>query len=143
MLGNRLVAWAAAGAALLAGAAVDSGCSGNTASLAAVRVCAKVDADGVCPADAEELPAAADTIHATAVLQNAPPDTAVTVSWRYLEAEGGFDIDAATFVAREPLLALHGVLTRPDHGWPPGRYEVVLAVGVDGFEPVRKPFRIP
>jgi hypothetical protein len=142
------VAWAVTGAALAAGPALvavalgNAGCGGTT-SLAAVRVCAKVDADGVCPADTEELPAAADTIHATAVLQNAPPDTAVTVSWRYLEAEGGFDIDAATFVARERLLALHGVLTRPDHGWPPGRYEVVLAVGVDGFEPVRKPFRIP
>lgn len=133
-----------AAAALAATLAVGAGCKVSTANLSDARVCAKVDADGVCPADAPEIPSGTDIIHATAVLRNAPPDTPIKVSWRYLEApDGGFDIDSATFVAKEPVMALHGVLTRPDNGWPKGRYEVVLAVDADNVEPVRKTFAIP
>jgi len=147
-----LVARAGLGAALaLSLFAGPVGCKVSTANLSDVRVCPKVNAEGVCPEDAAEIPADTEIVHASALLQNAPPDTVVTVAWRYLEGpagqpaspDGAFEIDSAQFVAKDPAMSLHGVLTRPHNGWPKGRYEVVLTVAADNVDPVRKTFAIP
>ncbi|MBC7282296.1 hypothetical protein [Hoeflea sp.] len=70
-------------------------------------------------------------LHPRSNIHDAPAGTAFTVSWLAADVPGiekGLLIDSTDLVAGAGMTTLKSQLSRPDAGWPVGRYSVTIAV---------------
>lgn len=114
-------------------------CSYSTANLSDIKACTAVS-ENQCMTDEAIFSADTPEIFISAVLNNAPTETTVKFTWRYLEEN--LDIAEVDLVSEEITSKMQSSLTKPTAGWPKGKYEVVLKIGTDNAEPVHKEFSI-
>jgi len=115
-------------------------CSVSTASLSDVKTGSALQQKQVVKEVSEFSPDTA-TLYVSTKLNNAPDDTKVTFTWRYLE-QGGQDIDSVAVVAKNGENLMNSSLSKPTNGWPTGRYEVVLKLGAKNSKPIHKKFSV-
>lgn len=115
-------------------------CSVSTASLSDVKTGSALQDKQVVKEVAEFSPGT-PTIYVSTKLNNAPDDTKLTFTWRYLE-QGGQDIDSVAVVAKNGENIMNSSLSKPTNGWPAGRYEVVLKLDTQNSKPVHKKFSV-
>lgn len=125
---------------VIVGALSMQACSVSTASISDVKTCQELSGD-TCGEDQPEISADAPAIYLSGRLNDAPKDTELVITWRYLTDEQ--DIDSVTLTTEEAGSGpFSSSLKMPDNGWPSGEYEVVLDLGIDNSEPVHKEFNI-
>jgi hypothetical protein len=122
------------------GALLMQACAVSTASISDLRICENLSGDE-CSEDNQTVNADATVIYISGKLNDAPKDTQLKITWRYLTDEQ--DIDTVTLTADESGSGpFSSSLTQPTNGWPSGKYEVVLDLGTDNSEPTHKEFSI-
>ncbi len=69
-------------------------------------------------------------IYVSCKLKNAPENTLVTFVWKYVEGEPVI-IDKVTLSSSDKgtNLDLSSNLSRPDNGWPKGKYKIEISIG--------------
>lgn len=124
----------------LAGALFMQACAVSSASISDVRTCEELDGDS-CATDQPVISADTPVIYLSGKLNDAPSDTNLVITWRYLTEEQ--DIDSVTLTTEESGSGpFSSSLQMPANGWPSGDYEVVLDLGTDNSEPVHQQFSI-
>lgn len=120
-------------------AACEAQCSVSTARLSDETMASAVDDQTKMPVTAATS-FAPDTpmIYATAKLSNAPDGTRVKAAFYYLE--GGEELIAEDEVTAGGTRHVSFSLSRPDNGWPSGKYETRLFL--NGEEARRLPFTV-
>lgn len=116
------------------------GCSVSTANLSNVKVGESIS-DGKVAKEVTVFSTDAPRIVVGASLNNAPDDTKVNISWRYLE-NGGQDIDSVEVTAKNGENLVSSTLSSPTNGWPTGKYEVTLKIETDNTKPIKKTFEV-
>lgn len=109
-----------------------------------LRVCNNPDYDITCPSDHSVLDAEeTDKIYVTATMSHVPQNTAMTITWFYLEG-GETEIDDVTLKTDEDMLdtPVYSYLSAPYDGWPLGKYKVTIDLDMDNFTAVEKEFSI-
>lgn len=131
------------GLALIAGAAlvVAASCNVTTAKLADLKMCKSLADGNVCASDVAVFATTDPEIFASAALKHAPADTKIVVVWRYLEG-AGVEIDSVTLTTKEGSTSMQSSLSRPDKGWPKGKYEVTMQIQADNKPLMKKPFAV-
>lgn len=133
-------------ALVLLAAAVMGACAASSANLTDIRMCDNADSEGACISDKSTFRTDTDEIFLSAQLENAPGDTKVTATWKYLGGEEGVDpqeIDSVTVTTEEAgTLPFYSSMPAGDSGWPKGDYEVILTLGTDNSEPVSRKFSV-
>ena len=115
-------------------------CQVSTTEVTDVKICDNMTEDQ-CDADMQIVSATAPAIYCSGQLENAPEGTTLKITWRYLTNDQ--DIDSVTLTAEKSGGGpFSSSLTKPDSGWPSGKYEVVLDLGTDNSEPIHKQFEI-
>jgi len=117
-----------------------TGCSVSTANLSNVKTGESLN-DGKVAKEAKVFSTDAPEINVSANLNNAPDNTKVKISWRYLE-RGGQDIDSVEVTAKDGQNLVSSTLSSPNNGWPTGKYEVTLKIETDNAKPVTKTFEV-
>ncbi len=112
----------------------------STASLSNIKTGSKL-VKGEVKKEVRVFPTDAQLIFVSAHLNNAPEDTKVSFTWRYLEGEGQ-DIDSVEVESKSGENRVSSNLTVPDAGWPPGKYEIILELDIDNSKPVHKKFQV-
>jgi hypothetical protein len=124
----------------LAGGLFVQACAVSSASISDVKTCEELDGDS-CGMDQPVISADTPVIYLSGMLNDAPSDTKLVITWRYLTDEQ--DIDAVTLTTEESGSGpFSSSLQMPANGWPSGDYEVVLDLGTDTSESVHKEFSI-
>jgi hypothetical protein len=118
-----------------------NGCSYSTANISDVKMCAQIQEEGLfCESDTAVFASTTPAIYVSATLNNAPADTKVKFTWKYLP--DNFDISSIDLVGGEENSALYSYLEAPDNGWPLGEYEIVIKVDSDNSDPISKKFEV-
>lgn len=112
----------------------------STASLSKVKTGLKL-VKGEVKKEVNVFSTDAPLVFVSAHLNNAPKDTKVSFTWRYLE-EGGQDIDSVEVESKTGENRVSSNLSKPATGWPPGKYEIILELDIDNSEPIHKKFRV-
>lgn len=114
----------------------------TTANVADVKVCEELNGN-LCNSDHAVLSTAANEISASCKLKNAPSDTRITFTWKYLEGSP-IIIDEVTLDSGDKgsNLDLNSTLSRPNNGWPAGKYAVEIRIGENDKSPEIKTFEI-
>jgi len=100
-------------------------CSVSTANLQNVRVSNDKNATASMAVLASDTP----EIFVVFDCNNAPDGTVVKVAWKYTESDPAIDIDDASMTLTEvDSKNINFSLTKPDKGWPSGKYEVELFI---------------
>lgn len=120
-------------------AACEAQCSVSTARLSEETMASEVNDETKTPVTATTSFAPdAPAIYVTAKVSNAPDDTRVKAAFYYLE--GGEELIADDEVTAGGTRNVSFSLSRPDNGWPAGRYETRLFL--NGEESKRLPFTV-
>jgi len=114
----------------------------STANISDVRVCTSMSGN-LCGNDNSTLSISTQNIFVSCKLKNAPPDTKVKFTWKYVEGEP-LVIDEVVLNSedRGTNLDLHSSLSRPYNGWPKGKYAVEIRIGGNDDTPEVKNFQI-
>ncbi|MCF8234422.1 MAG: hypothetical protein K9G67_03840 [Bacteroidales bacterium] len=114
----------------------------TTANIADVKVCDELNGN-LCNSDHAVLSTTANQISTSCKLKNAPPNTMVTFTWKYLE-NNPIIIDEVTVNSGDEgsNLDLNSTLSRPNNGWPRGKYAVEIRIGEKDKSPEIKNFEI-
>jgi hypothetical protein len=113
---------------LLGGA--DDGCKCSTAKITSATLARGYDAQAGKALDPTNVFKPADTVlHLVVTTAHVPSGTKVGAEWWAVEAGGVKDqkIDAAV-LDLESTGVVHFTLSRPDRGWPVGKYKVIVAL---------------
>lgn len=114
----------------------------TTANIADVKVCEDLNGN-LCNSDQAVLSRSSNQISTSCKLKNAPPNTLVTFTWKYLE-NSPIVIDEVTLNSGDEgsNLDLNSTLSRPNNGWPTGKYAVEIRIGENDKSPEIKNFEI-
>ena len=122
-----------------------TGCSAkvSTAQLSDLKVCSGIEKT-VCISDEPVIEAHTRIIYASAVVNNAPDNTKINISWRHVDK--GLNIGSMLLEA-DGTRPLYGTLGMPDDApegafWPQGTYEVTFVVDNDPAKTLRKTFQV-
>lgn len=124
--------------------ALTTGCTGNTANLKEVKVCAEMY-QGRCQSDTSVFSSITPEIFLSTTLKNAPIGTTITFQWNYLSNGTKDLLDEVQMdtPANNNTHYLYSSYPMPLSGsWPLGQYEVVISTDGDAFEPFSKTFEI-
>ena len=114
--------------------------SASTATLSNIKTGSKL-VKGEVKKEVRVFSTDAPLIFISANLNNAPEGTKVTFKWRYLEGEGQ-DIDSVEVESKSGENRMSSNLSKPDVGWPQGKYEVILELNTDNSKPIHKKFQV-
>lgn len=120
-------------------------CEVSTAKLTDVKICDNASSDGACSQDMTTFAPNTQEIFLSAQLENAPSDTRVTATWRYLRGEAGEAqvIDEVSVTTEEGgTMPYYSSMPVSSGEWPEGDYEIVLDLGTDNSEPIQKQFTV-
>ena len=98
-----------------------------------------------CREPESTFPATTSNIMVNANLENVVVGTTIGIQWIYQEGEldGAVKIADTTFKKPdESITSMYAILSRPDNGWPEGKYEVVLTSDESNVEPFSLDFSI-
>ncbi len=114
----------------------------TTANVKDIKICESLSGS-LCNSDNSVLSTNIPEIYISCKLKNAPDNTKVTFTWKYLE-EPQVVIDEVTLNSENKgtSLNLHSSLSRPNNGWPTGKYAVEISIGEDDKSPKVKNFEI-
>lgn len=114
----------------------------TTAHVTDIKICEQLNGS-LCNNDNPVLSTNAPEISVSCELKNAPSNTMVTFTWKYLE-DTPLVIDEVTLNSadRGTNLDLNSTLSRPYNGWPTGKYAVEISIGSDDKSPEVKHFEI-
>lgn len=114
----------------------------STANISDIKVCTSMSGN-LCGNDNSTLSTSTQNIFVSCKLKNAPADTKVKFTWKYVEAEP-LTIDEVVLNSedRGTNLDLHSSLSRPYNGWPKGKYAVEIRIGENDDSPETKKFEI-
>lgn len=114
----------------------------TTANVDDIKICDNLSGS-LCDSDNAILSTAVDAISVSCKLKNAPENTMVTFTWKYIENDP-LVIDEVIVNSgnKGTNLDLNSTLSRPYNGWPKGKYEVVISIGENDSSPETKKFEI-
>ncbi len=114
----------------------------TTANISDVKMCTNFNGS-LCNDDVPVFNTSEGSLYASCKLKNAPENTQVTFTWKYLEGQA-LVIDQVTLNSADKgiNLDLHTSLSRPNNGWPQGKYAVEIAIGNNDTDPEVKHFEI-
>ncbi len=114
----------------------------STANVSDVKVCTDMNGN-LCGNDNSTLSPSTQNIYVSCKLKNAPADTKVKFTWKYVEGEP-LIIDEVVLNSEDKgtNLDLHSSLSRPYNGWPKGKYAVEIRIGDEDDTPEVKNFQI-
>ncbi len=121
-----------------------TGCSFSvsTANISDVKMCPKLN-ESTCDDDQTTfLSSDTEVIFVSAVLQNAPEETKTDFTWQYMDKDGPIEIGKIAIETKETSNDIYSYYEKPDDGWVPGDYEVVLKIQTDNADPITKKFTI-
>ena len=112
----------------------------TTASLNDIKTCINISGD-LCDQDNIVFSPNDPQIYVSCKLKNAPANTKVLFVWKYVEGET-IIIDEVTLNSSDhgTDLDMNSSLSRPNNGWPTGKYEVEIKI--EGDNPVIKTFTV-
>ena len=114
----------------------------TTAHVDDIKICDNLSGS-LCNSDNLILSTAVDNISVSCKLKNAPENTMVTFTWKYVENEPlVIDEVVVNSGSKGTNLDLNSTLSRPYNGWPKGNYEVVISIGENDNSPESKKFKI-
>ena len=126
-------------------ALVLSACSISTAKITEAKICSSVSEESMmCESDENMFATDTPEIIVTTKLENAPSETQVTFTWRYLEGSEPELIDEITVSSPEAMPSYpNSTMPIPPKGmWPTGKYDVVISLDSDNSEPIVKAFTV-
>ena len=114
----------------------------TTANISDVKLCARLTGD-ICSEDNPVFSPNESQFYVSCELKNAPENTYVTFVWKYVEGSP-IVIDEVTLNSSHYGINvnLKSSLSRPNNGWPTGKYEVVIMVGKNDKAPHVKTFEV-
>ncbi|MFC2106827.1 hypothetical protein ACFLRY_00680 [Bacteroidota bacterium] len=114
----------------------------TTANIKDVKVCDRLSGE-LCGQDSPIFMSRDPQIFVSCKLKNAPENTIVTFIWKYVEGDP-IIIDKVTVNSSDQglNLDLNSSLSRPNNGWPTGKYEVEIRVGGTDGSPEVKSFEV-
>ncbi len=129
---------------IFTGLLITAGCNFEltTANIADVKVCNNLNGN-LCGNDVAVFGPSDPQIVISCKLKNAPSGTLVTFTWKYVEGDP-IIIDQVTLDSedRGTNLDLHSSLSRPNNGWPTGKYAVEISIGSNDASPEVKNFEV-
>lgn len=121
-----------------------SGCNFefSTANVSDIKTCTDFGST-LCNNSQAVFPTNAPAIYISCKLNNAPENTLVTFTWKYMEG-APLVIDEVTLNSgNEGMnLDLNSSLSRPNNGWPTGKYQVEIRIGSQDESPEIKQFEV-
>ncbi len=104
----------------------------SSASIDNLQTCHQLEGN-LCDQSVDVFHPNSPQIVSSCQLHYAPPETIVTFTWKYIEGTEDIIIDAVSMnTGNEGSdLELHSSLSRPNNGWPAGRYAVDIIIGED------------
>jgi len=104
----------------------------TTAHVSNIQICEQMQGT-LCDGDKPVISTNARNIYVSCKLNNAASNTEVTFTWKYM-VDKPLTIDEVVLNTEEKgaNLDLHSSLSRPNNGWPKGRY--VIDIMVDGIK---------
>lgn len=112
----------------------------STARINDIKICANLSGD-LCDQDLPVFHPNDPQLVVSCKLNNAPSDTEVTFVWKYVEGEE-IIIDQAILNSSDygTDVDMHSTLSKPNNGWPVGKYQVEILLGND--TPLVKTFKV-
>lgn len=109
----------------------------TTAHLTDIKTCVMLSGD-LCDQENPVFNTTDPQIYVSCKLKNAPENTLITFVWKYMEGEP-IIIDEVTLnsSAHGINLDLNSSLSRPNNGWPIGKYTVEITIGDGGSTEVK------
>ena len=80
-------------------------------------------------------------IYATGTVDSAPGGTVIEALWVYVESDPPIDIDSVEMTINDSDVDFAFSLSKPDNGWPSGKYEVRFSI--DGVYKESLYFTVP
>ena len=120
-------------------------CTISTADISEVKMCQTLgEQEMMCASDQTEFQTNAPELYITTKLDNAPSDTKVTFTWRYMSGAAPEVMDSVTVSSPDfmPSYPNSSFPIPPAGIWPEGKYEVEVSMDVDNFKPIHKEFSI-
>ena len=112
----------------------------STARINDIKVCGQLSGE-LCDQDSPVFNPNDPEIVVSCKLNNAPSDTEVTFVWKYVEGDE-IIIDQAILNSSDygTDVDMHSSLSKPNNGWPVGKYQVEILLGND--TPLVKTFKV-
>jgi len=135
---NYLIAFTA----IIAFSVVSCNIELNSAHVEDIKICDDLSGN-LCNNDHAVIMTTAGDVSVSCKLKNAPNNTMVVFTWKYMEGQP-LVIDEVTLNSgtEGTNLDLNSTLSRPYNGWPTGRYAVEIKIGENDKDPVIKNFEI-
>ena len=114
----------------------------TTANIKDVKTCVYISGD-LCDQENLVFNPNDPQIYVSCKLKNAPENTLVTFIWTYVEGDP-IIIDEVTLNSSDYGIDvdMSSNLSRPNNGWPVGKYEVVIKIGDNDSSPKLKHFEV-
>lgn len=114
----------------------------TTANIKDIKTCVFLS-DDLCDQEDPVFNPSDPQIYVSCKLKNAPDNTLVTFVWTYVEGDP-IIIDEVTLNSSDYGIDvdMSSSLSRPNNGWPIGKYEVVIEIGNHDSSPQIKPFEV-
>lgn len=103
-------------------------CSFTTANFSDLQMASEIDEDNNPVVPVDSFTVDSPVIYVTGTLNNAPEGTVIKAEWVYVEEEPPIYIDSVELEAVEITTSFNFNFTKPDNGWPVGKYEVRLYI---------------
>ena len=100
----------------------------STASLKNLQMASQVDSNNKAVTVTDSFTTDTPMIYATGNVNNAPEGTVIEALWVYLDSDPVIDIDSVEMELDDSYVDFIFSLSRPDNGWPTGKYEVKLSI---------------
>ncbi len=115
---------------LVAFALIITSCSFSftTANFKNIQVASQVDDDNKPTALKSVFAPTDPMVYVTGSINNAPDGTVIKAEWIYLGTTPQTDIDSVTLDIESATTLFQFSLSKPDAGWPAGKYEVKLSI---------------
>jgi hypothetical protein len=115
----------------------------SAARIVSITFCEQVSEDGTVPINVmNRFGGDAPSIHAVIAIEKAKKGSTIKGAWISVDAieTPNYEIDAAEATAPSGDAVVHFALSRPNNGWPQGKYK--LDVYIDGEFAVSAPFSV-
>ena len=115
----------------------------TTAHINDIKTCVYLSGD-LCDSENLTFNTNDPQIYVSCKLKNAPENTLVTFIWTYVEGDNPIIIDKVTLNSSDYGIDvdMNSNLSRPNNGWPIGKYEIIIKIGNNDSTPHVKTFEV-
>ena len=113
----------------------------STASLKNLQMASQVDGSNKAVNVTDTFENDTPVIYATGTVDSAPGGTVIEALWVYVESAPPIDIDSVEMTINDSDVDFVFSLSKPDNGWPSGKYEVRFSI--DGVYKESLYFTVP